>query len=100
MPEALWTAAVALARAHGRARTARALGLNYTALRTRLEVVAPRRAVPHRPTFVDLTPLVASGPGEYVIEYPAPRGPIRLRLAPESVSTVVALVEALGRSEA
>ena len=46
IPAALWSAAVAVARQHGVYATARALHLDYTALKTRITAAADRTAAP------------------------------------------------------
>ena len=46
MPAALWTAATALARAHGAYRVARAVGVGYPSLRDRLGAGAGHRRPP------------------------------------------------------
>ena len=54
IPEALWTMATRLARAHGVSRTAAALGLDYYSVQKRAEAAAtPPQS--DRPAFVELT---------------------------------------------
>ena len=73
-PEAVWRAAVALAGQHGLYPTARALHLNYGALKAHVaRAHSVDRAVP-RPTFVELAPGPARPVNECVIELEAPRG--------------------------
>jgi hypothetical protein len=74
MPERLWRAAVAVARHDGLYRTARALRLDYGALKRH---VAAALAVGARPTFVEF-PSRASG--EYVIEIDGRHATVRLRV--------------------
>ena len=57
MPEELWGAAVALAKEFGVCRMARALTLDYTALRKRMEKLPETGLV--KPTFVQLPATVA-----------------------------------------
>ena len=55
IPEALWGAAVELARECGIHRTAAALQLNYYSLKKRVELAGTERALPVRsPGFVEL----------------------------------------------
>jgi hypothetical protein len=89
IPDALWAAAVALAREHGLYATSRLLRLDYTALKKRMpagdEIVAPA------PTFVELTP--APGPcAACVIEIEGPRGGrMRVQLPGVTLPDLVAL---------
>lgn len=54
IPEALWSRAVELARAHGVARVATALRLDYTRLKRRVTAESSA-AVPSPPEFVAMT---------------------------------------------
>ncbi len=77
MPEELWEAAVALAKDCGVCRMARALTLDYTALRKRTEKLLEAGVV--KPTFVQLPATLAmenaalTSPGA-TIEISAPNG--------------------------
>ena len=63
IPEALWSRAVELARAHGVARVATVLRLDYTRLKRRVTAESSA-AVPSPPEFVEMTlDLPPSGPG-------------------------------------
>ena len=99
-PEALWAAAVGLAQQHGLYRTARALRLNYGALKAHVERANRVDQVTHRPTFVELAPVPARPESECVIELDAPRGTTRVRVSGLAVADLVALARALGGSEA
>jgi len=57
MPGALWDQAVALAKVFGVCRIARAVGLDYTALRKRTEQIPATGLV--KPTFVQLPATIA-----------------------------------------
>ena len=70
IPDALWSAAVAVARQHGRYATSRALGLDYGALKKRMDAAEEQRAA--SPTFLELTP--SPGACACVIEIEGPRG--------------------------
>ena len=92
MPDVLWAAAVALAHEHGRARTARTLGLDYTALRKRLDAPGDTQSAPISPTFVELPPLPSTGLGECVIELERVGGvTVRIRVNDVALPDVVAL---------
>ena len=56
IPEALWTVATRLAKAHGVSRTSAALGLDYYSLKKRAEAAALPRS--SGPAFLELTPPV------------------------------------------
>jgi hypothetical protein len=99
-PKALWAAAVLLAREHGLYPTARALGINYGALKAHVERAHSVDLAPRRPTFVELAPVLARQAGECVIELETPRGTTRLRMSGIAMTDVVALARALGGSEA
>ena len=99
-PRALWTAAVMLAREHGLYPTARALGINYGALKAHVERAERVAPAAERPTFVELAPGLARQVSECVIEFAAPRGTTRLRVSGLAVAEMVALARALGESEA
>jgi hypothetical protein len=96
-PQALWAAAVMLAREHGLYPTARGLRINYGALKAhvnRAELAAPR------PTFVELAPGPPRPVSECVIELEGPQGTTRVRVSGLAVAEVVALARALGGQDA
>jgi len=104
MPGELWEAAVALAKEFGVCRMARALTLDYTALRKRTEKVPETGLV--KPTFVQLPATVAperavnSAPGA-TIEISAPNGSLlRIHLEAgrgiEAAGIVAAFLERRG----
>ena len=73
IPEALWTAAVKLAADCGTHRTARALRVDYYALKKRIEgtpaVTASKRLEEvGRATFIEVPPPVWAGSGECTLE--------------------------------
>src|SRR5215471_20342359 len=84
VPEALWAAAVGLARQHGLYPTARTLRLDYTRLKERVESAgegeghAPRRTREVPPSFVELR--AAGSAAECEIEWERPGGKMRMQL--------------------
>ena len=99
IPESLWRMLVPLAQAHGISPVARALGLNYTALKQ--HSVRDEEAPASKPTgdFVEVA--VASWPGAAApcsIELEDRHGAkLTLRLAGGEVAAVLALAEGLWR---
>jgi len=99
-PEAVWAAAVAVARQHGLYQTARALPISYGALKAHVARAHRADQETQRPSFVELTPVPARPVSECVIELDAPRGTTRVRVSGLAVADLVALTRALGGSEA
>jgi hypothetical protein len=77
LPDSLWAAAVELARRHGVHRTARALGLDYTGLKNRLE----NNPVPEPAAPAAFVELLAAQPSrrECTIEVESARGKLGWR---------------------
>jgi hypothetical protein len=73
LPEALWEAAVELARQHGIYRVAHSLRLDYMGLKRRLGGVSTLRRKASKPTFVELT-APAAPVTEYAIDFESPGG--------------------------
>ena len=102
MPAALWNAAVAAARQHGLDPTARALRVDYGALKTHLEASDARPALP-MPTFVEVTsaaPVTAGDPIGCIIEIEAGSGLRRLRLSglvPDALMALARMAWSEGR---
>jgi hypothetical protein len=94
MPATLWRAAVAAAQQHGLYPTARALRVDYGALKTHVQA-AGARSSDAPPTFVELPPTIApavrAGAIECVFEREAPSGIRRVRLSGLPVDTVLTL---------
>ena len=93
-------AAVMLAREHGLYPTARALGINYGALKAHVERAERVAPAAERPTFVELAPVLAGHVSECVVEFEAPRGTTRVRVSGIAIADVVVLARALGGSAA
>jgi hypothetical protein len=92
MPAALWTAAVALARQHGLYPTARALHVDYGALKKRRDAADGGRVA--APTFVELPAVRPPGLGPCVIDLEAPRGGrMRIEVTGVTVADLVTLTQ-------
>ena len=86
IPEPLWTSAVKLAGAYGLCRTARALGLDYNALKRRVASADPhawpgQKTAQQKPAgqeaamaFVELVPPEGAYSPECIVELEGPRG--------------------------
>lgn len=75
LPEALWEAAVGLARQHGLYSVSHPLRLDYVGLKKRLEgPLRVRRQKRIKPAFVELVPTSPSSPEEYVLEFESSAG--------------------------
>lgn len=97
IPDALWRAATELARAHGVTKIARALRLDYSALRRRL-APAPRASPPGSPAFVEWLPALAAPRYECVVELEHPRGArLRIQLTSPSLPDLAALSDSFWR---
>ena len=74
LPEALWEAAVELAREHGIYPVAHPLRLDYMWLKRRLGGISAIRRRASKPTFVELTAPHAVPLAEYAIDLECPNG--------------------------
>ncbi len=95
MPAALWGAAVAAARQHGLSPTARALRVDYGALKKHLEAADPGQALTSA-TFVELAPSRPTTPADLpgvVVEVERPRGTMRIRLSAVAAGDLIALAQ-------
>ncbi len=98
MPAALWAAAIALARRHGLYPTARALHLDYGALKKRVDAAGARREI--APAFVELPSAPAPGLGACVIELDACHGRrLRIEVSGVTMADLVTLTQAAWRGE-
>jgi hypothetical protein len=95
IPERLWMSAVRLAGAYGLCRTARTLGLDYYALKKRVNSIAPHDSSGQQTStsFVELLPAQHAGMPECIVELEHPRGAkMRIRLTGHQSSEVVTAV--------
>jgi hypothetical protein len=93
MPAALWSAAIALTRQHGVYTTARALHVDYGALKKRVEAAGGRHVT--TPAFVELPTAPATGLGPCVIELDARHGRHpRIEVSGVTMADLVTLTQA------
>ena len=95
MPAALWDAAVAAARQHGLYPTARALRVDYGALKKHLQAADPGHALTSA-TFVELAPtrpMTSADTPACVIEVDSPRGTMRIQLSGVAPCDLIALAQ-------
>jgi hypothetical protein len=101
MPEDLWLEAVRFTRQHGVYAIAKALKLNYEALKGRVLKGPPKRttrSAPPRPAFVQLDPMPGiSGPSSTVEIEGVRGGKLTIRLSGPTALDAVAIVEAFLR---
>jgi hypothetical protein len=94
IPDPLWRAAVDVARRHGIDRTARALHLEYNALKRRVRATAAHRGA--RPRFVELPSLERSSGHDCVLEIQRARGAVvRIQVTGLAMTDLVALTRAV-----
>ena len=92
MPVALWSAAIALARQHGLYTTARALHVDYGALKKRVDAAGASREP--APAFVELPPTPVTGLGACVIELDARHGRrLRIEVSGVTMADLVTLTQ-------
>jgi hypothetical protein len=95
IPERLWVSAVRLASAYGLCRTARTLGLDYYALKKRVNSKAPHDSSAQEAAtpFVELLPPQRACLPECIVELEHPRGAkMRIRLTGHQGTEVVTAV--------
>ena len=100
IPKNIWAGAVALARQHGLYQTARALPINYGALKQHLEAADQTGSSEARSGFVELRPTNPPASGDAVIEVEGPRTTVRLRLHGVGFSDLARLSRALAGVDA
>ena len=99
IPKHIWAGAVALARQHGLYQTARALPINYGALKQHVEAADGTGGAAARSGFVELRPNRPAG-DDSVIEVEGPRTTVRLRLHGVGLPDRVRLSRALAGVDA
>ena len=97
IPEAIWTSAARVARSHGVAEVARALRLDYYALRRRL-AMATEATQPDLPAFVELRASVAMAGCDCQVELERPDGSrMRIQLRSPGLPDLAALSQSFWR---
>ena len=99
IPESLWHTAVKLAVEFGVHRTAKALRLNYEALKARVKAAQPEPSSGASPTqFVELAPGMVPGAGKCLVEFDDGHGArLCVHLEHADATVLVALTSALVR---
>jgi hypothetical protein len=98
MPTALWSAAIAVAQQHGLYATARALHVDYGALKKRVAAASTDHIV--APAFVELPPARPTGLGACVIELDARHGRrLRIEVSGVTMADLVTLTQAAWSDE-
>jgi len=102
MPEALWTAASELARAHGVLRIARAVHVDFGALKNRVQGLDATDGKPTCPPgFVEISPFTPTARAETVLELSDDTGRrMTCRLADGAALDMIALAETFWRRSA
>jgi hypothetical protein len=100
IPKNIWADAMALAQQHGLYQTARALPINYGALKQHLEAADQTGRSGARSGFVELRPTNPPASGDSVIEVEGPRTTVRLRLHGVGLPDLVWLSRALAGMDA
>ena len=100
IPAAVWAAAVVLARQHGVYSMARALPIDYGALKAHVARADGVTEVAGPPTFVELAAVTPPPGPECVIEFDVPPGRPSLRVRGLALADIVELTRALGWREA
>lgn len=96
IPEPLWQLASRLAADFGVSRTATLLGLDYYALRRRMESASPAQRALSKPAFVELPGSTLASAGEYVLEFENAAGSkLRVHCQGGAVPDLVGLARSL-----
>lgn len=91
IPDAIWTAAVALVRKHGLYGTARSLRLDYGALKQHVEAADRTERAGPPAGFIELAARHPSAGDGCVIEIAGPRATVRLQLTPMTLADLAHL---------
>ena len=100
IPDDIWSAAVTLARQHGLYQTARAVRIDYGALKAHLEAADQTVRVGAAPTFIELAPPTPRGVGECVIEIAGARATVSIRVPGLTLADVATLSRTLAGTAA
>ena len=100
IPDAIWAGAIALVRQHGLYQTARALRVDYGALKQHVEAADKAdRARAHR-AFIEFAGSTLTDRGEWVIELAGPRATVRIRVSGLALADVATLSRTLAGGDA
>ncbi|MBF8300369.1 MAG: hypothetical protein HW394_739 [Acidobacteria bacterium] len=100
IPKTLWASAVALARQHGLYHTARALRLDYGALKQHVETADARDRTRPTPAFVEFAGSTLPDLGACAIELTGPRGTVRIRVPGLALADLATLSRTLVGADA
>ena len=100
IPESIWAAAVALARQQGLYQTARALPIDYGALKQHLKAADRAVGAGARSGFVELRAMDPPTCDDCVIEVDGPRTTVRVRLHGVGLPDVARLSRAIAGVDA
>ena len=101
IPDTLWAAAVTLGRQHGLYQTARALPVDYGALKKHVEAAAQADRARLTPAFVEFAGSTLTHLGApCVIELEGPRATVRLRVPGLALADIATLSRALAGADA
>ena len=95
IPEVVWTAAVALVREHGLYHTARALQVDYGALKQHVESADKADRARATPAFIEFAESTLPDLGACVIELEGPRATVRIRVPGLALTDLATLSRAL-----
>ena len=91
---------MALARQHGLYHTARAVRIDYGALKAHLETADQAAHAGAAPTFVELAPPTPRGAGECVIEIDGARATVCIRVPGLTLADLATLSRTLAGADA
>ena len=100
IPDDIWAAAVALARRDGLYQTARAVRIDYGALKAHLEAADQAARAGAGPAFVELATPTRRGAGECVIEIDGARATVCIRVPDLTLSDLATLSRTLAGADA
>lgn len=100
IPKTIWAGAVALARQHGLYQTARALRIDYGALKQHGRAADERGRTHPTPAFVEFAGSTLTDLGACVIELTGPRATVRIRVPGLALAEIATLIRTLAGADA